>query len=93
MRDNDQCRPIVIETLKFLYDLDMEDTKEVTRYLEKCPRIGGSDRSDNNITYLFLKYAVNYKYICCVKATMLSQAPNSPCQTILYTIILCILYN
>ena len=29
VRDNDACRPLVIETLKFLYDLDMEGGKEV----------------------------------------------------------------
>jgi len=29
VRDNEACRPLVIETLKFLYDLDMEGGKEV----------------------------------------------------------------
>ena len=29
MRDNDACRPLVIETLKFLYDLDMDESKEL----------------------------------------------------------------
>ncbi len=29
MRDNEACRPLVIETLKFLYDLDMDETKEL----------------------------------------------------------------
>ena len=29
VRDNDACRPLVIETLKFLYDLDMDETKEL----------------------------------------------------------------
>ena len=29
MHDNDQCKPIVIETIKFLYDLDMEEGKDV----------------------------------------------------------------
>ena len=29
IKDNEQCRPVVIETLKFLYDLDMDDDREV----------------------------------------------------------------
>ena len=29
MRDQEDCRPLVIETLKFLYDLDMDDSKGV----------------------------------------------------------------
>jgi len=29
VHDNEQCKPIVIETIKFLYDLDMEDGKDV----------------------------------------------------------------
>jgi len=29
VHDSEQCKPIVIETLKFLYDLDMEEGKEV----------------------------------------------------------------
>ena len=27
--DNEECRPLVIDTLKFLYDLDMDEAKEV----------------------------------------------------------------
>jgi len=29
VKESDACKPIVIETLKFLYDLDMEEEKEV----------------------------------------------------------------
>jgi kelch-like protein 10 len=29
VRDSEACKPIVIETLKFLYDLDMDEEKEV----------------------------------------------------------------
>jgi len=29
VHDNEQCKPIVIETIKFLYDLDMEEGKDV----------------------------------------------------------------
>ncbi len=29
IRDHEACRPLVIETLKFLYDLDLEDGREV----------------------------------------------------------------
>jgi len=29
VHENDQCKPIVIETIKFLYDLDMEEGKDV----------------------------------------------------------------
>ncbi len=29
MADNEDCKPLVIETLKFLYDLDMDDNKEL----------------------------------------------------------------
>nr|QTM97704.1 KLHL10 [Sinohyriopsis cumingii] len=29
VRDSDACKPVIIETLKFLYDLDMDEEKEV----------------------------------------------------------------
>ncbi len=29
MRDSEECRPLIIETLKFLYDLDIDETKEL----------------------------------------------------------------
>ena len=29
VHENEQCKPIVIETIKFLYDLDMEEGKDV----------------------------------------------------------------
>lgn len=29
IKDNDSCKPIIIETLKFLYDLDMDEDKEL----------------------------------------------------------------
>lgn len=29
VKESDQCKPLVIETLKFLYDLDMDEEKEV----------------------------------------------------------------
>ena len=29
IQNNDACRPVVIETLKFLYDLDMNEEQEV----------------------------------------------------------------
>ena len=29
VKENEACKPIIIETLKFLYDLDMDDDKEV----------------------------------------------------------------
>jgi len=29
VRESDECKPIVIETLKFLYDLDMDEEKTV----------------------------------------------------------------
>lgn len=29
VKDNENCKPLVIETLKFLYDLDMDEEKEV----------------------------------------------------------------
>lgn len=29
VKDSEQCRPIIIETLRFLYELDMDDRREV----------------------------------------------------------------
>ena len=29
VRDNESCRPIVINTMKFLYQLDMDESREV----------------------------------------------------------------
>lgn len=59
VKSNDKCKPLIIETLKFLYDLDMDDDKDldITNPLAK-PRVphevmfvvgGWSDGSPTNV--------------------------------------------
>ena len=35
VKESDACKPIVIETLKYLYDLDLDDEKEVGAFLSR----------------------------------------------------------
>ena len=58
MRESETAKPIVIETLKFLYDLDMDDKKEV-RYHEY----------DSIKIYLISRISIPHKIICILKST------------------------